>query len=333
MNAQHSFLLSQEPKLLINHRILANINGKPISVMDIMKKMDVIFFRQYPQFRESIQARAQFYQTGWKEVLQQLIDKELIVADADEAHLEVSNGDIRQEMETMFGPNIIENLDKISLTFDDAWSIIKDEIVIRRMLYYRVNSKALKKITPQLIHEAYDEFAKNNPRKCEWRYSVISAQDKNSEKSKATSELIHELVTKENVPLEELVDLMQQRGCIPESTRVNVSHEYTVTEGEIAESHKAILAPLTPKTFSLPIAQTSRSDHSTIYRIFYLNEMTPGGSVPFEEVETKLIQHLTEEAIAKETEAYLKKLRHHFRSEKEDFKGMIPPDFQPFVMK
>ena len=48
LQAQHSFMFGQEPKLQINNRILANVNGKPISVIDAMKKMDVIFFRQFP---------------------------------------------------------------------------------------------------------------------------------------------------------------------------------------------------------------------------------------------------------------------------------------------
>jgi SurA-like N-terminal domain len=333
LHSQHSFMFGNEPKLIINNRILANVNGKPISVIDAMKKMDVIFFRQFPQFRNSIEARTQFYQNGWKDTLQQLIDKELIVADAAEAKLEVSNGDIRQEMENMFGPNIIDTLDSMGLPFEDAWNIVKDEIIIRRMLYYRVNNRAIKKVTPQLIHESYEEFAKKNPRSGQWNYTVISVTDKNLDKSAHTAEQIYALVTEEKVPLFELIETLQQRGLVDESTRINVSSEISVSENEISESHKNILNSLDPKSFTEPVAQKSRSDNSTVYRIFYLNDRIMGGVIPFQEVEQQLISQLTDHSIAKESEAYLKRLRRHFRMEEDDLKEMIPSDFQPFVMR
>lgn len=330
---QSSFIFNNEPKLLINNRILANVNGKAISVLDAMKKMDIVFFRQFPQYRNSVEARAQFYQMSWKDTLQQLIDKELIAADALEIKVEISNGDIRQEMENMFGPSIIDNLDSMGLSFEEAWDIIKDEILIKRMLYFRVNSRAIKAVTPNLIHEHYETFAKNNPRHSQWFYTVVSVQDKDVEKSAETAQHLYNLATEEKIPLASLVETMQQRGLVSESTRINISDEYSVSEKEISASHKEILAPLSPKAYSSPIAQKSRSDGSTVYRMFYLNESVTGGAVPFQEVEQKLINQLTDIAIAQETEKYLKKLRHHFRIEETDLKAITPSDFQPFVMK
>lgn len=333
LNAHQPFIFNQEPMLQVNNRILANVNGKPISVLDAMKKMDVIFYRQFPEYRNSVQARTQFYQTSWKNTLQQLIDKELIVADAMEIKVEVSNGDIRQEMENMFGPSIIDNLDNLGLSYDDAWNIIKDEILIRRMLYHRVNNRALKKVTPQYIHHTYEEFAKGNPRHSEWQYRVISVQDKNVENSALTAQNIYKLVTEEQIPVADVTEAMQQRGLVTESTRINVSDEYCVSEKDISASHKEILSSLKPKMFTEPVAQKSRSDNSTVYRIFYLEDCIAGGVVPFQDVEQKLISQLTDISIAKETEAYLKKLRHRFRIEESDLKDMIPNDFQPFVMR
>ena len=38
-----------EPEhLIVNNRILAKVNGKTISVVDVMKKMDVFLNRAYP---------------------------------------------------------------------------------------------------------------------------------------------------------------------------------------------------------------------------------------------------------------------------------------------
>ena len=76
-------------QIIINNRVLARVNGKPISVIDVMKKMDMIFLRQYPEYAEVPQARFQFYELSWKHVLEDLIDKELILADAEEAKMQV----------------------------------------------------------------------------------------------------------------------------------------------------------------------------------------------------------------------------------------------------
>src|SRR5262245_8170025 len=97
-------------QIIINNRILAKVNGKAISAFDVMKKMDMLFYRQYPEYTAIPQARLQFYQVSWKRVLQELIDKELILADAEESKLQVSAGDIRQEMELLLGPNIHSSL-------------------------------------------------------------------------------------------------------------------------------------------------------------------------------------------------------------------------------
>lgn len=331
-HAQSHFSLGKEPELMINNRILANVNGKPISVIDVMKKMDVVFYRRYPEYRDNVTARSQFYQNTWKDVLQQLVDKELIVADAAEGKLEVSNGDIRQELETMFGPNIISNLDRIGLSFEEAWEIVKDEIIIRRMLYFRVNSKAIKHITPQVIYEAYEKYAKNHPRETEWHYHVISIQDKNSENCEKIGAHIHNLLTQDHVPLNEIKPLLSELELITETTKVNVSDEFSVKENEISASHKEILSQLKPDSYTEPVVQKSRSG-ANIYRIFYLKDTQLGGQIPFHELENQVISELTEQAIEVETESYLKRLRRHFHFDAQDVNRMASNDFQPFVMK
>src|SRR5580658_6057552 len=67
----------EEPKIFVNNRILAKLNGKPISTYDLMKKMDLTFYREYPQYTSSTDARFQFYQMSWRYVLEEMIDKAL----------------------------------------------------------------------------------------------------------------------------------------------------------------------------------------------------------------------------------------------------------------
>src|SRR6202035_4022048 len=71
-----SLFFGQEAQILVNNRILAKVNGKAISVIDLMKKLDMLFYRQFPEYTSSMQARFQFYQANWKHVFQELLDKE-----------------------------------------------------------------------------------------------------------------------------------------------------------------------------------------------------------------------------------------------------------------
>lgn len=318
--------------LVVNNRILATVNDKAISVVDVMKKMDMLFYRQFPEYTSSVQARFQFYQVNWKHVLNDLIDKELVMADAEENKLPVSGGDVRQEMETLFGPNIITNLDKVGLTFDEAYKMVLDDITIRRMIYIRVNAKAIKSVTPQVVRTAYEEFAKENIRPDQWEYRVISIRDKDETRGAEIANLVHRLM-EEKISFEELPNQVKSNSIYHPSTSLNISEEHHHTEKELSANYKEILLKMQSESLSDPVAQKSRSDKSTVFRIFYLKQMKPGGVVPFNEAEKIIKEKLIDDTISKETDAYLNKLRQHFHVHDTHLKEMLANDFQPFALQ
>lgn len=328
------FFLAQEENahIVVNNQILTRINDKAISVMDLMKKLDILFYREFPQYTSSTVARFQFYQANWKTVFQELVDKELILADAEENKLPISNGDVRQEMEHLFGPNIIANLDKIGLSFDDAWKIVQGDIMLRRMMYLRVNSKAIRQVTPQNVLAAYDEHVKTIIQPDEWTYRVISIRSKDKNEGAIAANHIHQLATGQQTPIEQIVETFKKQ--LPDNkAAVSISEEFHHVDKEVSENYKATLTPLTDGSYSLPVAQQSRADNSTVMRIFYLKKHTVGGPVPFREAEGKVKDKLIEIAAAKETQAYLNKLRKHFAIHLDQVNLITEGDFQPFVLK
>jgi hypothetical protein len=326
------FILAQEENadIIVNNRILARINEKAISVVDLMKKLDMLFFREFPQYTSSKVARFQFYQANWKSVLQDLINKELILADAEENKLPISSGDVRQEMEQLFGPNIISNLDQIGLSFDDAWKIVQGDITIRRMMYMRVNAKAVRGVTPQDVWETYEEHVKKIVRPDEWAYRVISLRSKEQEEGALAANLAYNLLTEHNTSLDQLAEALKK---LPHgnNVQVNVSESFHHADKEVSENYKASLSALEKGQYSQPVAQKSR-DKSTVFRIFYLEDHVAGGPIPFQEAEARVKDKLIEIAIAKESEIYLNKLRKHFAIHDDDI-SQISGDFQPFVLK
>ncbi|MEI8365771.1 MAG: SurA N-terminal domain-containing protein [Parachlamydiaceae bacterium] len=324
----------QEMRITVNNRILAKANGKAISVVDIMKKMDMLFYRQFPEFTSSSQARYQFYMANWKHVLSEMIDRELIVADAEESKLQVGASDVRQEMESLFGPNIIANLDKVGLTFDEASDMILADITLKRMMYFRVQMKAFSQATPQKIREYYDEVAKTNIRDNEWVYNVITVRHRDSVKAANAASVAYGLLVEDKIPLADLPAKLEEivQSSV-KSPSVKISEEYHTKEKELSDSFKKTLTSISPGEYSIPIAQKSRTDNSTVVRIFFLKNMISGGVIPFSEMEAKIKMKLIEDGIERESLAYITKLRQHFDVQDSHMQELLSSDFQPFLLK
>ena len=171
-NPMHDF--SSDQKIAVQNSILAQVNGKTISMMDVKKKMDMVFHQNYPQLASSNQARFQFYEVSWRHVLMELIDNELIIADATDKEIKLTDGEIREVVEERFGPNVMQTLDKIGITYDETWKMVKNELLAQRMSWFFITSKAMNTVTPQDIRQAYRHYVDKNPSYSEWKYRVIS---------------------------------------------------------------------------------------------------------------------------------------------------------------
>lgn len=316
----------------VNNRVLAYVNGKAITVIDVMKKMDMVFFKHFPEYTSSPHARFQYYQINWKGVLQELIDKELILADALENKVPLTTGDVRQEMESLFGPNIIANLDKIDLSFDEAFKIVQGDLLLQRTMMIRVNSKAMRTVTPQVIREAYNEYAAKNVKEETWHYQVATIRNPDATSGAETANLSHKMLTEDKIELDALPKALKAANAIGKSV-VSISDPLYHTQSDMAEIIKTTLSDMESGAISQPFAQKSRTDKSTVFRIIVLKEKIPAGAVPYSEIENQIKNGLYDKAITKESEAYLKKLRTHYAIQDSYISEMVPDDFKPFSIK
>jgi hypothetical protein len=323
----------QNQKIKVNNIILAKINDNTISVLDVMKKMDMVFHRSYPQLADSPGAKFQFYSTSWKQVLSEMINTELILAEAKDREVQMADSEIREELENRFGPNIMLTLDSLNLTHDEAWKMLKTELIVRKMSWYNVNSKALKAVTPQVIKKAYHLYLDKNPDTEKWNYQVFSIKGKNEKEQQEISTLLNTLIqeTKKepSIILEKAKDI---QGKFKDS-KINLSDEYKVSSKEISKAHREVLANLEKSAYSSPIAQKSRFNNKVIHRVFYLNNYELIKAPTFDEMFPKLRDQLISEKIQEESEAYYKKLRKHYGYGNKNLESLIPKDFQPFALE
>lgn len=331
-NAPFLFSNTAPKKVEVNNRILAVVDGKPISVYDLMKKLDVVFYKQFPEYADSAETKYQFYQYNWKVTLRDLVDKELILSDAEEVKLPVTAGDIRQEMETLFGPNIISNLDKLGMSYEEAYEIVQGDLTIKRMMGARVSNKAQRKITPQAILRSYEEFAKDNIRPAEWDYRIFSIRHKDPTRAAEIANASYRILTEERIPLDEMEEHLKKIGLVDRNTKINVSKTLHHDENEVSDAYKSALTGLRDNTYSEPQVHKVRSSQEKIVRIFHVEKFIEGGPVPFAEVETKLINELRNKAMEEETDAYLTHLRTHFHVDEKEIISSLPDDFEPFTL-
>lgn len=316
-------------ELIIYNRILAKVNGKTVSVIDVMKRMDMFLQKNYPQYAESKMARYQFYSSQWQEFLKQIIDTELMIADAEKLKVEVSDADVREEILNRFGSNIMPVLDQLGLSYEECRQMIHDEMIVQRMQWFRVNSKALSNVNSQDVKNAYKQYCADNPELEEWQYQVLSIRSPNKIASEALAGRAFDLL-KAKLDMAALSDELKA----PDDTMtISVSPEMKADERSISSSHKEVLKTLEENSFSQPIAQLSRADNSVVYRIFHLKKHSKTVVPAFEKIAESLKDQLLHECASKEHASYIVKLRERLGYDEKHMMETLPSDYQPFALR
>ncbi len=324
---------AEDPQLeiIIQNRILATVNGKNISVFDVMKKMDVFLTRNYPEEAKSATQRHQFYSQSWRQVLDQLIDNELILADAEKLQVKIPDAKIRETIHERFGPNVMASLDELGLTLDEAWQMLYTEMAVQQMSWHRVYKKAQDHIGPADVKVAYHDYLEKNPPKEEWKYQVLSIRAKTEKLGSIYAQKAYALIRNEPLPFETLAKKLTEETDPDSEVSINVSNDYNVEGKDLSSSHKTILCNLEPGAYSEPIAQVSRHDNSTVHRIFYLKDHKASPPPTFDSMVEKLFDDLVQNEVSKEFPPYLAKLRKQFNFDEKNLQS-IPADFQPFSL-
>lgn len=323
----NSMNFSDGPKIGVQNAILAKVNGNTISMMDVKRKMDMIFYQHYAHLADSTQARYQFYETSWRRMLMEMIDNELILSDAADKEIKLTDAEVREEIENRFGPNVMSTLDKIGISYDETWKLIRNEMIVARMTWWFVQSKAMAKVTPQEIRQGYRLYLKENPARTDWKYRVLSIRDADA----ATIEELSKKIEGKKIAIEELPAFLKEFETA-HSCSLSFSNEYAASDAELSESHRASLAPLAVGTFGAPVTQVSR-DKKKLTRIFYLAEKTEVPAPSFEHLAPQIKNELFQKKSMELSSVYLDKLRKHYRFDAAHLEETLPADLQPFALQ
>jgi len=326
-------MASSLPKSVeINNRLLANAAGELITVFDVTKYMDIVMWKQYPEAFESPQLRYQFYMANWKYYLKDLIERALLLEEAKKMKMEVSGGDLRQELENLYGPNIVVNLNKMGQSLKEVEDSTRKQLMMQKLLAYKVHQPSLKYTTPKRVKDLYADYAENHQRDGFFEYKVISLRSKDSAKLPFVAEVSARLLEEENVAIDHLKDALETQGLLSKGLKLSISDTFSHQASQVSDLYKETLLEMLPGTYSLPKHQTTK-DGEAVYRIFYLKNKQMPGAIPFEEAEAEIKKQMLNEKFEELSKKYLQDVAkiHHF--DLEDTLKQIPESFTPYVLK
>ena len=335
-SAQPSMLSDKSQNLVIQNRILTKVNNKTISVLDVVKKMDIFFTKQYPQYADNPAAKFQFYSSQWKDMLLQMVDQELIIADAEKLELKITDSEVRESLHDKFGPNVMDTLDSLGLSYDEAKTMIYSELVVQRMTWFKVHSKAYNAVNNRDIKSAYATYCEKNPIKDQWEYEVLSVKAQSEEIAKKIAEKAFELCEEAPSDIAANSDQMKKKLEAEFPTQkftVSLSDSMKTDTKNISKSHNDVLFKLATNAISAPIRQISKADQSAVYRIFHLKEHTQTALPTLRSMYDKLQAQLVQKAADIEYTKYVGKLRKRYGFDTKLLEETLPSDFQPFMLK
>jgi len=296
----------------VNNRILTTVNGKSITLVDVVKKMDLQMLEHHRHHMKDPSFRYQFYLENWRQTFSDMLDKELVLLSASDYKMPLSPGDVRQEMDELFGQDILQGVEMAGLSYDEAEEIVRNEILTRRMLMWKVEAGVRASITPKEIVEAYTLYLQDIERDRKFSYHVLTVKGEKEEEALSKAQEIKSFIGKK--PLEEL-------GC-------TVSSLFIQKHKEMAKTVLEKLMPLQNGESSNIVS--SKKGEEYVCKIYFLKERKDATPSSFEDMEAPLKHTIFQKKLVQKMDGYFKELRASYSVNVDAIMKDLPSDFQPF---
>ncbi len=330
INSSISPLTPNEPTtrvINVNNRPLAKINGETISTYDVQKKMEIFLFEQTGGKNLSVEEKFQFFSSQWKTTLENIIEDHIILIDAEAKELKVGEGEIRENIQNRFGPNVIKNIHALNLDYDEVKEMARKDLIIQKLVGMWVYSKAFLEITPKIIKNAYKLYIEDQSKLDKIKYQVISIQSNSSELRESTAKKVQSLLSSAKASVDNISEVIADTDA-----KISISKEYTIEEHKLSNSHKEILGTMSSNSFSAPQTTFSRSNSKPITRIFHLKDKLSNEPKNFEMMHDQLKNELMKIAVEKERTQYIKGLKKRHGFDKYNPEVKLPDNFKPFFL-
>ncbi len=325
---QVAFTQDGQNEIIIHNKPLARVNGKTISLYDVVNHMNTILCTKHPEAFKDKNIVFQYYQSHWKTYLEEMVSNELILADAEDKEMEISEGDIRKKLENDYGSSLFTKLDEMGMTLEEAKEMVKRELIIQQMTWFRAYSKALQSVTPNQVKEQYLAEKDQFKPKDHYTYQVVTLRGPIEMAKKVGEEAFALLNEQKNDP-SEVISILSAK-CEKENmdVKISLSSDFSMEGGQIAAQHMEVLSALPLKTFSQPVMQSGKA--GDVVRLFYIKDRETIAAQPFTILAASLKDKLTEFYAGREKKAYIDRLKKQYRAEDHETYFDLPKDYKPF---
>ncbi|CAM0117783.1 SurA N-terminal domain-containing protein [Rhabdochlamydiaceae symbiont of Dictyostelium giganteum] len=314
-------------EITVDNRILATVQGKTFTVLDVVKQMNLFLSQNYPQYLSIPEAKLQFYQSQWKPTLRQMIDHHLMVLDAKGRQIQVSDAEVREELHTRYGPQVMQTLESLGLSYDEMKEKLKQDIVVQKIQWVRISSKVLSKVTAEMTKEAYADYLKHSPPQETWVYQFLTLRHESLDTALSLAQQIKTLQDPSNGSLSSAMEMFKQKLPEVEWKLLSLSKELTMKDQELSSLHREALQTLSPDVWSSPTVQKTR-EGTDVVRIFHLKEHVKKEAPSFESLSSQIRDYLLNQQAESETRLYLTRLYERFNFDLSQLD--IPSQFEPF---
>lgn len=315
-----------ERQLVVNNNIATKVNGKTISFLDVAKKLNYLFYQTNPENISSDAAKYQFYLSSWRFALVDLINTELMLAEAKSKDVKIPDSEIKEALQERFGPNVTLTLNKLDLTYDEAFQLIKTDEIVKRIRWFFINAKALQKVTPQMIRAEYEKQLSENPSGDFYHFQIVTVKDPNQVKNSALALKTYQLLKDQKN-----IEAVKQELV---AEKVELSAEYNTAAGDLSSFYKSQLSALKEGEYSTPVSQISAGTGQTIWRIFYLKKKEIIEKPSFSKLRDKIKEDLLQQTVREENARYFETLYHKYGVDEMALQKLLSDEHStPFFLR
>ncbi|ANH78221.1 hypothetical protein [Candidatus Chlamydia sanziniae] len=291
--------------LVIHNRVLFKVNEDlVVTTLDVIQKLNLLFYTSYPHLIDSFPARSQYYTTMWPVVVESVIDEFLMVADAKVKKIGIDPTIVNQEIEEIFGRDLSSFYVHFDMTPEDIFKVMERTLTAQRVVGMMVRSKAMLKITPGKIREHYNQLSEEAAQTPVWKYRVVTLKaNTESLASQIADKVFTRLNETKTWDKERLSALVLSQGG-----QMVCSEEFCRKEQELSKSHRIALEEISypDKLCSLPRA------HKSGFKIYVLLDKSIASIESLDVMEPRIKQHLFVMEAEGLEKRYKEKLRNRY---------------------
>lgn len=302
-----SFLLissSLKAEIVFDNRPLARVAETTISLRDLIREMDLFLYTRHPDAFSNEEARCHFYQSHWKEYLEEQIHLELLKLEALEMKLEISPSQVNEEIVSRYGSDWVVRLSAVGLLPEEVQSSLKKELMAMRVSWYGYYQKAFLRAGPKNVLHLYEELLRQHPPKEKWNYEVWTLKSKEPAELQKLVETLSKKINSKEFSLPE-VEESCAKGAVELKKGVNLS----VEDSHLSLPHKLALKSMENQgaQFYFSPVEAKEGDPGMV-RLFHLKDHLKEAVPKFEELYDLLHSRLVQQMALEEKKAYFNHL-------------------------